>query len=476
MARLLLIVIIVQLYRLFVLLNAQIDFYVDEVYYWTWSKDLAFGYYSKPPMIAWVIWLFTQICGDGFLCIKLPALLAYPLTTIFIYLIAKELFDERVAFWSGVAFITLPAVSLGSLIISTDALLLLFWSASLYFFIRALHTDRWRYWLAAAVAAGAGLLSKQTMILFILSVFGYLAISPAHRHHLKNPKLYLTALLAALIYLPNLVWNAQHDFITFTHTRQISKIDSASHFHIDRLLEFWGAQMVVFGPIFFPLFLYLLLRPLKDERFRLLYAFSLPFFAVISLQAFLSRALANWAAPTYVAATILVVGWLLYRHKENLLKIAIAINIAIALAFYHYHAILDLLHIQPTSRIDPFKRVRGFSQLAQELSPILQRYPNARLLFADRTTMAQMIYYLDPHPLDAAIFNPSGAIGNQYHITADLKDRPATEFLFIAREKYPNLQRYFQEVREVTTIEIPLYPDYKRTYYIYHLRRFKGYR
>jgi hypothetical protein len=373
-----------------------------------------------------------------------------------------------------VAFITLPAVFMGSLIISTDVLLLLFWSAALYFFIRALRTDRWLYWLAAAVAAGAGLLSKYTMILFILSVFIYLATSPTYRRHLKNPKLYLTAALAALIYIPNLIWNAQHDFITFTHTKNISKIEGASHFHPDKLLEFWAAQFVVFGPIFFALFLYLLVRPPKDERLRLLYIFAVPFFAVISLQAFMSRALANWAAPTYTAATILVVGWLLLRHKEWLLKFAIATNVLLGLAAYHHPQLYGLLGIELSAKNDPLKRVKGYSELARYLQPYLQRYPNTTLLFSDRTTMAQMIYYLQPHPFDAVMFNPGGHIASQYHLTTHLEPGGG-RYLFVSRKPRKDLERYFERVEPLGTISIPLYPDYARVYHLYLLEGFKGY-
>ena len=450
-------------------MHANIDLYVDEAYYWGWSKDLSFGYYSKPPMIAWVIWLFTHICGDSEICLKLPALVFYPLTTLIIYAIAKELFDEKVAFWSGVAFITLPAVSLSSLIISTDVLLLFFWALTLWAFIRAVRTDAWRYWLLAAVAAGAGLLTKYTMIIFVLSVFIYLILDERFRHHLKNPKLYVTMTLAALIYMPNLIWNAQHDFITFMHTKNLSGIEKASHFHPAKLVEFLAAQFLVFGPIFFGAFLSLLARPKRE--YRLLYAFSVPFLAIISLQAFLSKALANWAAPTYVAATVMVVAYLV--HKRRLLIAAIVLNALLALAFYHYHDITKALGVELTSRTDPYKRVLGYKELATKFSKIIARYPNYKLLFDDRTTMAQMIYYLHPHPFDAAMFNPHHRKASQYH----LFNPPSIgeNYIFISRHPHKELARYFEKVEYLGTIEIPLYKDYVRRYYLYKLERFKGY-
>ena len=470
----LLITIIIQLYRLFVLLNAQIDLYVDEAYYWGWSKELAFGYYSKPPVIAWTIALFTSLCGDGELCIKLPSLVIYPITATFIYLTAKELFDEKVAFWSGVAFITLPAVSMSSLIISTDVVLLLFWSMSLYFFVKAIKSDRGLYWALAAVSAGFGLLSKYTMIIFIFSVFLFLFTEHRYKKHLKNPKLYLTMIAAALIYFPNLLWNASHQYISFMHTKNLSGIEKASHFHLDKLLEFLGSQFLVFGPIFFATYLYFLFRPKTATPYKLLLSFSLPFLAIISLQAFYSKALANWAAPTYVAATILVAAYLLEKSRR-LLVAGILLNLLLGMAFYHYHAIASTLGIELTSKNDPYKRVRGYKDLARKLQPIVDQYDYAKLLFDDRTTMAEMIYYLHPHPFDAVMFNPRHVLASQYHLTTDLNDHLGENFLFITTKDDSLAKEYFDSSKLIDTIEIPLYKDYKRVYRVYLLHRFKGY-
>ncbi|SMC09435.1 ArnT family glycosyltransferase [Nitratiruptor tergarcus] len=466
------IILIITFYRAFILLHSNLDLYVDEAYYWGWSKDLAFGYYSKPPMIAWVIALFTHLCGDSQFCIKLPALLLYPVTSIFVYLIAKELFDKKVAFWSGVVFITLPAVSMSSLIISTDVVLLLFWSMTLYFFIKAIKTNKTLYWTLAAISAGAGLLSKYTMILFVLSVFLYLFLDPRYKKHLFNPKLYLTIIGAALLYFPNLIWNMEHQYITFVHTKNLSGIEKNSHFHFQKVFEFLAAQFLVFGPVFFATFLYML-KFITKKRYTLLFCFSLPFIFIITLQAFLSKALANWAAPTYVAATILVTAYLI--HHRRILYTGIIINLLLAFILYHYHDITKALHIELTSKTDPYKRVLGYKELAKKLQPIIAKYPGTKLLFDDRTTMAEMIYYLKPHPFDAIMFNPQQTIGSQYHLTTDLNNHLSQNFLYITKKDATEAAKYFTKVTKVATITIPLYKDYSRHYNVYYLENFKGY-
>ncbi|WP_281950668.1 ArnT family glycosyltransferase [Nitrosophilus kaiyonis] len=467
---------IITAYRFFVLLNTNIDLYMDEAYYWFWSKNLDFGYYSKPPMIAWTIALFTSIFGDCEICIKLPALLLYPITSIIIFLIAKELFDEKIAFWSAFAFITLPAVSMSSLIISTDVVLLFFWSLTLYLFIKAIKTNKDFYWILAGFSAGFGLLSKYTMIIFVISVFLYLFISKEHKKHLKNIKLYLTMLLAALVYMPNLIWNYHHKFISFMHTKEISEIDR-DLFHLNKMLEFLGAQFGVFGPIFFAVLIFLIFKPfIKEDRFKLLYSFTLPFLAIITLQSFLARAFANWAAPTYVAATILVVSYLIIKNRKKLLAIGIVINILLALILYHYQAIANILNIELTSKTDPYKRVLGWEEVAKKIEPIIKNYPNVKLLFDDRKLMSEMIFYLKPHPFDAVMYNPKHLLRNQFDLVTDLQKHIGEDFIFITkRAQIKDVTKRFESYKKIATIKVTLYKDFSRVYHIYYLKRFKGY-
>jgi 4-amino-4-deoxy-L-arabinose transferase-like glycosyltransferase len=139
--------------------------------------------------------------------------------------------------------------------------------------------------------------SKYSMAIFAPSVALVLCL-PAYRRHWRNPRIYLAALLAFLIFLPNLWWNAQMDFVSFRHTAEISQLDRGL-FHAARLGEFIGGQFACMGPIAFTFLLIALASPAvwRDPRLGFLAALTLPFLAVISLQALLAKANANWAAP-----------------------------------------------------------------------------------------------------------------------------------------------------------------------------------
>src|SRR5436309_5337621 len=160
--------------------------YPDEAQYWFWAQHLAFGYYSKPPLIAWVIALTTAMFGDSEFGVRLAAPLLHAITAGIVYAIGARLYDNRIGFWSALASATLPGVSLSAFLISTDAVLLPCWAAALYAFIRAREPGGWRWWLGVGIAAGLGLLAKYAMAYWLLSALGFVLVVPAERRHLKR--------------------------------------------------------------------------------------------------------------------------------------------------------------------------------------------------------------------------------------------------------------------------------------------------
>ncbi len=481
---LLILLFILTAYRIVMLTQAatQIDLYADEAYYWGWAQHFDFGYYSKPPMVAWLIAIGTALCGnDGFVCIKIVSPFVYFFTTLNIYFLAKELFDERVAFYSALAFTTLPAVWLSSLIISTDVPFLFFWSLAMLFFVKAIKSDRWRDWIITGIAGGGGLLSKYTMIIFVVSAFAYLITSPTYRRHLKNPRLYTAMALAAAIYMPNLYWNYTHQFVSFKHVSHDNAHITGIHFHFGRMMEFLGSQFAVFGPILFGWLLALLPRyktlKQENENFSLLWWFVVPMFALILSISLLSRAFANWSAPMYVAATLLVIGWLVVKERKCWLAAAIGVNVLMGILFYHYHAITHALGIELTRKTDPYKRVLGWKALGQKVSAVMKRYPDARLMSDDRKVMAELIYYVRPHPFDALKWNPHRTLHDQYEMDTHLEDAVGQNFIYVtSRGDISDVAQSFESVQLVDTIVIRIYKDYKMVYRVYYLKNFKGYR
>ena len=150
------------------------ELFGDEAQYWFWSQNLDFGYYSKPPIVAWAIKATTLFCGNQEACIRLSSPIFHALTAIITYLIGIQLFNYRVGLFSAIVYLTLPAVSLSANIISTDPFLLFFWSLSIYMTLKAIENDKWLSWIIAGISCGLGMMSKYSMVLFLLCLLLFL--------------------------------------------------------------------------------------------------------------------------------------------------------------------------------------------------------------------------------------------------------------------------------------------------------------
>src|SRR5260370_7825314 len=91
----------------------------DEAQYWVWSQQLALGYYSKPPLLAWLIALTTGLFGDSEFAVRLSPPLLHAGAAIFVYAIGARLFDRRAGSWSALAYAFLACFSVSPLLIST---------------------------------------------------------------------------------------------------------------------------------------------------------------------------------------------------------------------------------------------------------------------------------------------------------------------------------------------------------------------
>lgn len=462
------------LWRFFAARDAGLELSVDEAQYFLWSLAPDWGYYSKPPLIAWTIALARTLCGEGELCVRAPALLLFAATSLIVARIAQQLtHDDRLARDAGLTFATLFLTSFYSWAMTTDALLLFFWTAALFFFLRALTQDNWRNWLATAVAVGLGLLAKYTMALFLLCAFAVLLSD--HRKRLASPKPWISALLALAFLLPNLAWNHTHGFATLRHTAEISQLDRQL-FHPLSLAAFVAAQFGVMGPLLFPAFLVAASRRMswRDPILRRLTLFSLPILGLFVALSFLSRAHANWAAPAYVAATLLAVIWLRETGRRRWLIAAIVVNLTMAAALYHGHRLLPALGFPLTERNDPFHKLRGWREAGVQLAEKMQASGCFAVASSDRGSLVELAYYARralSRPLSVLAYNPSGRVQNHFELTADIAGTPFSCALLVGSFDGGRLAQEFAEVEPLPPILLPtgMHP-------VWRISGFRGYR
>ncbi|WP_181404501.1 ArnT family glycosyltransferase [Asticcacaulis tiandongensis] len=307
--------------RVILLFTNFTDLYPDEAQYWLWSRELDFGYYSKPPMIAWLIHLTTLIGGNGEAFVRLSAPFLHFGTALLLWATGRRWFNDATGALAALVYSFMPAVVLSSAIISTDAPLLFFLSLSLYIYVRLIEgaaDARLKTALALGAAFGLAFLSKYACLYFLIGASAHALLSPRVRKSWSWLSLAAFAAAFALVISPNLLWNAAHGFQTVSHTADNANWQASRMFNLDSLTAFVRDQFGVFGPAPFIILLVaaagLLIKPLLprdaegriDDRILGLIALSLPPLIFVTIQAFLSRAHANWAASAYAPASLLI--------------------------------------------------------------------------------------------------------------------------------------------------------------------------
>lgn len=409
--------------RIAILIGTPLSLQGDEAQYWTWAQDIALGYYSKPPLIGWAIAATTAVCGDAAWCVRLPAALFHGVTTLFVGGLAASLYGGRVAFWAGFAWLTLPAVSFSSLIMSTDAPLLVFWAGGLWAYRSFLASDdgasRARAAAGLALCIALGLNAKYAMAYFILCVLVHLALDPEAR---AAGRAAWRGLAGAIVLglagiLPNVGWNAANGWATLGHTADNANWGGPL-LHLDQMGEFLGAQAGVFGPIFLIALLLTIPRSRAAAEalpapYRMLFAFSLPILLIVTTQALLSRAHANWAATAYPAATVLVVAMLL-QGREVWLKASVALHVVVAAGLYI--AVLAPDRVAGLMGRDPFAPMRGWDAIAEEIHRQLEKSGAPVLLMDHRMMIASTSYALRDRDIAIRAWNHDAKIDHHYEM------------------------------------------------------------
>ncbi|MEM5515508.1 glycosyltransferase family 39 protein [Henriciella sp. AS95] len=298
--------------RLVCVLLSPLELYADEAQYWRWGQTLEWGYYSKPPLIAWVIHASTATFGDSAWAVRLPAPFLHTLAAYFLFLLGRRMVSAKIGMMAAVGYALMPAVWLSSTVLSTDGILMPIWAAALYLLWRVREgRSHWALYLALGASIGLGFLAKYAMLYFAIGIVLTSLIDKPTRQSLLSLKGALTLVTALIIIAPHLIWNAQHDFATVGHTVDNANL-GGELFNPENALKFLADQMGVFGPISFVALiggLIFMRKTATGDQARLelwLACFILPVLIIIFGQSILSRAHANWAATAYPAASVLI--------------------------------------------------------------------------------------------------------------------------------------------------------------------------
>jgi 4-amino-4-deoxy-L-arabinose transferase-like glycosyltransferase len=433
--------------RLIALFRTPLELYPDEAQYWLWSRTLSFGYYSKPPIIAWAIWASTAFGGDAEPWVRLPAVLFQSGATLLVFWIGRRLYGSRTGLASAALYALTPAIQLSATVVATDAPLLFFIGLTIAAYVRLQDAQgRGRMLLAAGVGAALGLafLSKYAALYALIGIGLHLVVSPAARQRWSAASVGL-ALAAFLVVLgPNLAWNAANGFATIQHTAANAHWARGQLLNPRELGEFLGVQFAVFGPIPFVVLIagaaLLAWRKRLEPADVLLLCFTLPPIALVAVQAFVSRANANWSGASYLPGAILVAAWLLRWRARRVLIAALAIQAVIAagfLAMVIHPRIADSL-----GQANSLKRARGWDQTAKIIvRKVRDEQPaglsaiavNNRFLYYALAYYGRN-YFREPLAAPLKIWVRGSGVGNQAEASAPLTPAAGQRVLAIAYE------------------------------------------
>ena len=464
--------------RLWLLFISPFDLGPDEAQYWSWSRDFAFGYFSKPPMIGWVISLSNAVCGPGEACVRLSAPIFHGLTAMMLFFLVQKMFDDRLAFWTGVLYVTLPGVWFSSGLITTDVPLLFYWSVGLFALWSLRENPQWGWASLLGLSIGLGLMSKYAMLYFIGGMFLAMIFDKQTRAALLSARGIATAVIAVTIFAPNLWWNAANDFSTVTHTAANANVTSGNLFNIEKLFEFLGGQFGIFGPFLFGALLAAIgsfaiawrKKDAIDARYLWLAAFVVRALTVGITLGFISRANANWAATAYVAGTALTVVWLFKSRARALLPASFFLHNAVGLLLIMFVVAPSL--ISTLGRENDFKRVRGWEEIGKfvevQANEGRDGVAYTAVLTNDRLTYGELLYYAPDLEAPLTMWDANGIAENHFELTAPFTLAQDDNVLLVGRgRRVAAIAARFETAIELDPISIEIGAGRTRDYTIY---------
>jgi hypothetical protein len=394
--------------------DCPLDLAPDEAHYWDWSRHPDWSYYSKGPLVAYLIRAGCAAAGEwsvahtGSLAfaVRLPAVVCGGLLLVSLYLLTVQVYRRHTLALAAVAgALTLPLVGAGSSLMTIDSPYACCWGWALVLGHRAVFRRSGWAWPAAGLLVGLGILAKYTMVVFLPSLALFLLTTSRHRHLLWRSGFWVAAGVAALCCLPIVVWNAQHDWVTVRHVSGLAGLagdepsEGGPRVHWLGPLVFLGGQCALLLVFWFCAWLAAMVahNPLaeRDEGLRYLWWLSAPMFLL-----FLGFSLKtgggelNWPVTAYVSGLVLAAGWLSRQLRSPVawyrrctavnLTLACGAGLLLGVVMHRsdwLYPVLTRVAGRPTPgdplplrRLDPTCRLRGWRRaLAEEVDRVRAR-------------------------------------------------------------------------------------------------------
>lgn len=299
----------------------------DEVYYWTYARYPDWSHFDHPPMVGFFQQLFSlNLTFESELALRLGFIVSGTLSTLLLYLIGKEIKDEKTGLIAAVLFNTsIYGFVISGLFVMPDGPLVLFWMTSLLFFIKYQKATEKRkinlFLSLSLISLSLGIYAKYQAVYLL---FGYgLYWLFIKRDQLKNPVLYLNLCFTTLIVFIIFYWNYLHSFSGMSYHSERVTLFSLD-FQLDSFLREALGQIAYNNPynyvlILIALFAFKKKRYIELSYFRLLLFISLPLIATTLFFSLYRDTLPHWSGVSFLSLAILAAAYLSERPKRPLL-------------------------------------------------------------------------------------------------------------------------------------------------------------
>jgi 4-amino-4-deoxy-L-arabinose transferase-like glycosyltransferase len=375
----------------------------DEAYFWLWSKHLAVSYYDHPPLIALSIRAGTLLFGDTEFGIRSVSLLLSVAASVAVWRAAAIITGSDAAGAMACSLLNATLMmTIESLSATPDALVLCA-AAFLILAIAELEfTSDGRWWLAAGLAAGLALFAKYTAFFLCASIVAWLAFTPQGRKWLRTPWPYAGAALASAFLVSTIIWNAEHDWISFKF--QFGRVEGG-HFTLRYLAELVGSQIALGSPFI----LLLGMAGLRHQTFSNMLRGSLAFSALMvwpPLTYFLFHALhervqGNWPSFFYPALALLAASTIASGSQNRAPIIRFSSRFALPTAIFLLLGAYaqTVFNILPMGYADPVARMTavGAGPIMEQISELARENHAEAIVTTKYVTTGWLLFYLHPH-------------------------------------------------------------------------------
>jgi undecaprenyl-diphosphatase len=477
---------VLTLFRLGFLVWGGLDLSPDEAHYWEWSRRLDLSYYSKGPLVAYLIAALTHVFGASAFAIRLGAVGLSILGAWALYRVGQDLYGQPEPGALAVIGLQLtPLVWAGSLITTIDPPFIVLWTLGLWAAHRALTTGGAGAWLLVGLAIGVGSLAKYAMLFALPSLVLYIWLAPERRASLRRGGPLLAAVAALVTLSPVLVWNARVGWVSARHVASQGRGSGLTLVHLP---EFLGSQLLVLTPLVAVLLAWGLWVGVREgfgrhrEPYRFLMAFTVPVLATYLAVGLQGKVQANWAAAAYPPLALATAGLLVERRArladaqrggQRRLLIATA---AVALLMSAAAHAIDRLPLSP--RLDPTTRLRGWAELGRTVASTLATMPDPSRTFLVSSSYqitSELAFYVPGGP-PAYNFNLGRRL-NQYDFWEGPDSRLGWDAVYVEEGAYPinaRVQAAFTRVDPPIVLEITRGDQVIRVFRVYRAYGFLG--